>query len=221
MRSSTCSLLPHVSDVLSDDPGPGEKECRCCARNLRYPSHSCRGVSHPLEESIELADAHNKLYCELIELLITVAALCQCLYIKGCLFQLAGVLRAISAQQPSIGLVTTVKVVQKPLDLRVSVEALHFRLEHIIGAHAAQGEVPHALFVLGAVGVSVEVVRAIVVLIFQQLDEEEHALDVLGSKADVLVEARPALVVEVDVEELARVQRLRHSMDEIQACHIF
>ena len=72
----------------------------------------------------------------------------------------------------------------------------------------SRGEVPHALGVLVAVGVGVEVPRAVVAGLLEQLDQEEGVLDVLRAEAQVLVVAADLLAVEVDVEELAVPERL-------------
>ena len=49
-------------------------------------------------------------------------------------------------------------------------------LEDQVGPHAAAGEVPDALVVLGAVGVRVEVARAVVADVLEQLHQEERRL---------------------------------------------
>ena len=64
-------------------------------------------------------------------------------------------------------------------------------------------------FVLGAVRVAVEVAHARPLRVLEQLHEEERALLIFAAEAQVLVVAARLLPVEVDVEELARLERLR------------
>jgi len=66
----------------------------------------------------------------------------------------------------------------------------------------------------------VEVPRAVVADVLQKLDQEEGLLDVVAAEAEVLVVAPQVLVVEVDVEQLARVPRLCHRVREIQPRHV-
>ena len=56
--------------------------------------------------------------------------------------------------------------------------------------------------VLGAIRMRVEVPRAVVADVLQQLHEEERALDVGRPEAEILVVAAQLLVVQVDVEQL-------------------
>ena len=79
--------------------------------------------------------------------------------------------------------------------------------------------VPHALGVLGAVGVGVEVAHALPARVLQQLHQVEGVADALGAEAVVLVELAGPLAVEVDVEQLAVPQRLGHGVVEGQARH--
>ena len=66
----------------------------------------------------------------------------------------------------------------------------------------------------------VKVPRAVVAYVFQELDQKERLLDVVAAEAEVLIVASQILIVEVDVEKLARVPRLRHRMREVQAGHV-
>ena len=61
--------------------------------------------------------------------------------------------------------------------------------------------------------------RAGVARALEQAHEQEGLLEVLGAEAEVLVVAADALRVEVDVEELARPQRLADRVVERQARH--
>src|SRR6266508_4043786 len=104
-------------------------------------------------------------------------------------------------------------------DLRVGTEGGCAPLEDQVGAHAATRELPDPLRVLGSVGTCVEVAWALVAATLQQVDQEEGVLLVLRAEAQVLVVARPPLGVEVDVVELARPQRLRDPVVEVQPRH--
>ena len=66
-------------------------------------------------------------------------------------------------------------------------EALGLLAQDQVGAHAAAGEVPHAVGVLGAVGVRVEVAHAVPAGVLEQLHEVERVADALGAEAEVLV----------------------------------
>ena len=93
-------------------------------------------------------------------------------------------------------------------------------LEDQVGPHAAAGEVPDPVVVLGAVGVRVEVPRAVVAGFLEQLDQEEQRLDRLGAEAEILIEPPGLLIVQVDVEQLAGLDRLRDDVEEVQAGHL-
>ena len=67
----------------------------------------------------------------------------------------------------------------------------------------------------------IEVARAIIANIFKQFDQEEILLVVMRCKAKILIIASASLVVEVDVEEFARIECLSHSMGKIQACLLY
>jgi hypothetical protein len=67
--------------------------------------------------------------------------------------------------------------------------------------------------------VGVEVPRAVVARVLEELHREKGGLGVLGPEAEVLVEATHLLVVQVHVEELPRVDRLREGVDEGEARH--
>ena len=65
----------------------------------------------------------------------------------------------------------------------------------------------------------VEVAGAVVARVLEQLDEEEGVLEADRAEAEVLVVAADPLGVEVDVEELAGPERLRHAVQERQPGH--
>ena len=95
------------------------------------------------------------------------------------------------------------------LDLGVGVPARRLLLQDQVRPHAAAGEGLDALVVLGAVGVRVEVARAVVADVLEELHQEERGARVGGAEAEVLVVAARILVVQVDVEQLAGFPRLR------------
>src|SRR5581483_720233 len=103
----------------------------------------------------------------------------------------------------------------------VSIETLDFGLEHVIGAHTAKREIPHPLLILRAVGMGIEVKRPRVPLLHKELHQEEHRLDTLAAKAQILVVARSFLIVEVNIEKFAHFQYLGHPMDKIESGHVF
>ena len=82
--------------------------------------------------------------------------------------------------------------VERGLDLGVVVEPLRLLPQDQVRAHAPGGEVPHALFVLGAVGVGVEVAHAVPAGVLEQPHEVEGVADALGAEAEVLVELADA-----------------------------
>ena len=88
---------------------------------------------------------------------------------------------------------------------------------------AARG-LPDALDVLGARRLVVEVHVAVVgpagAGAQQRVDGPERAAQVARAEAQVLVEARTVLAVEVDVEQLAVPQRLGDALREVQPGHL-
>src|SRR5688572_31514071 len=68
---------------------------------------------------------------------------------------------------------------------------------------------------------SIKVTWAVIFVIFQQLYKEESALQVHCPKTKVLIITTEGLIVQVNVEELARFDCLRHAMDKVESRHIF
>ena len=62
--------------------------------------------------------------------------------------------------------------------------------------------------------------RAVVARLLEQLHQEEQRLDRLRAEAQVLVEAARLLIVQVDVEQLAGLERLRDDVVEVQPGHL-
>ena len=109
---------------------------------------------------------------------------------------------------------------EQRLNAGVTAELLRLVLEDEIRAHAAAREVPHAFLVLGAIRVRVEVARTVVARLLEQLDEKEERLDRLRREAQILIEPAGLLIVEIDVKQLAGLDRLRHGMEEVQSRHL-
>ena len=84
---------------------------------------------------------------------------------------------------------------------------------------AAKSHTP--CFVLGAVGVAVEVPHARPSCASSSsLTRKNARLRVVAAEAQVLVEAPGLLPVQVDVEQLARLERLRHAVREVEPRHL-
>ena len=98
---------------------------------------------------------------------------------------------------------------QRVPDLGVFVEPPRLVGQDQVGAHAPAREVPHAIDVLGAIWVCVEVPHAVPAGVLEELHHIERITDPLGAEPEVLVELSDPLGVEVDVEELALPQGLR------------
>src|SRR5450755_2278084 len=168
-----------------------------------------------------LPDAHNMFDRQLVELLVVIAALPKRIGIERGLLQLAHRLGAVAlAQQIGVRRIVAIDLLQQLLDLRIGVEAARLLLEYIVRAHTAEREVPYSLLILSAVGVRVEVAWTIVASVLQQPDQEEQVLNVLAAEAQILVETRPLLIVEINVEEFACFERLGHAMHKVEARHI-
>ena len=107
------------------------------------------------------------------------------------------------------------------LDFRIGIETCHFLFEDQVRAHTPSSEGPNTSLVLGAQRVRVEVTHAAVPRILEQFDGEERALRVLRAETQILIKTSGLLIVQVDVEEFARVNRLRDRVREAQASHRF
>src|SRR4051812_32515214 len=112
---------------------------------------------------------------------------------------------------------------ERLLDLGVGAEGRGTLLEQQVVAHVRGGRLPDAGLVLGAARLVVEVAGAVVggtaldAAVLQQVDEREGVVELAVTEHEVLVVLDPTLAVEVDVEELALVQRLRDAGGEGQA----
>ena len=140
-------------------------------------------------------------------------------------FECGGLCPAVAALEGGHGhrsgrTVVGVDLGQQCLNFGVGVEARSLLLQDQVAAHAAARKVLNPCRVLGAIRVRVEVPRAGIAHILQELDQEERLLPVVRAEAVVLVVATEVLVVQVNVEQLARIPRLCHAVHEVQARHV-
>src|SRR5437667_12700600 len=114
-----------------------------------------------------LPNPQNVLNSQLIELFIRVATLSQSVGIKRRLLQLACGLSTIAlAQQHIIGRSAAIDLLEQLLYLGIGIEATRLLLEYVVGTHAAKRKIPHALLILGAVGMCIKVARTCIACIF-------------------------------------------------------
>ncbi len=119
------------------------------------------------------------------------------------------------------GALPAVVSLHQRLDLLVGVPAFGALLENQIRAHAAAREVLDPVVVLGAIGVRIEVARAVVLDVLEKLHQPETGLDVRGAEAEVLIVAARRLIVQIDVKQLAGFPRLRDGVQEVEPGHRF
>ena len=106
---------------------------------------------------------------------------------------------------------------QRLLHLGVGAEGSRPLLEDEVRAHVGGCGDPDVVADLGAQRLVVEVARAVVAVVLQQVDQVERALQVAVAEDEVLVVLDAVLAVEIDVEELALPERLGHAVDEVEA----
>ena len=111
-------------------------------------------------------------------------------------------------------------------NLGVGAERRGTLLEQEVHPHVRRGRDPHAVDVLGAAGLVVEMAgsgvagSAVGAAVLQQVDERERVGEVAVAEHQVLVELDATLTVEVDVEQLPAVQRLADAVHEVQPGHL-
>src|SRR6266508_5974181 len=71
--------------------------------------------------------------------------------------------------------------------------------ENQIISHAAGGKFPHAGFIFTAISMGVEMARTFIRLL-KQFHQKEKVLDRLRTEAQILIEARTFLIVQVDMK---------------------
>ena len=116
---------------------------------------------------------------------------------------------------------------ERLLHLRIGAEGRGPFLEQQVGAHVRGCGVPDTRDVLGAARLVIEVpgpgigrptVRAAV---FEQVDESEGIGEVAMAEDEVLVVLDSLLAIQVDVKELALVERLGDTGSEVEPRHLF
>src|SRR5207302_4877309 len=166
------------------------------------------------------ADTQQQLHRELVETLVGVAAGTQRHQVERLGLERARALRAeLYARDDVAAAATVAQLPQQLLDLDVVVEALDSLFQDQIRAHTPRGEGPHPIFILGAVGMTVEMPHPGPARILEQLDEEKRRLGIVAAEPQILVEPPRLLPIEIDVEELAGFQRLGHGVGEVEARH--
>ncbi len=164
-----------------------------------------------------LAHAHQQFHGELVEAFVGEAFGADSLAVEFLFFQGGAVFGGEGGGEGLEGAVGYRDLGTELLDFLVGVPAGGFVFEDHVGADAAFGKFADAVVVFGAVGVGVEMERAVVRVVGEELDEEEGLLDVGGAEAEVLVVAAGDLVVKVDVEKFAGVDGLGDVVAEVEA----
>ena len=111
------------------------------------------------------------------------------------------------------------QLAEQLLDLGVGVAARDLFLQDQIRAHAPGGEVPHAALVFGPVRVAVEVTHALPTARPRAASRGRTPPSDPRAETEVLIVAARLLVVEVDVKELPRIERLGDAVGEIEPRH--
>jgi len=111
------------------------------------------------------------------------------------------------------------------LDRLIGIECCGFGGEDLVIADAAASERRVDVdVVLAAIRARIEMARPVIARALEQPHRQERFLEVLRAEAEVLVEARPILGVEINVKQLARPQRLTDRLRErrpaIDSCAI-
>src|SRR5713226_10344162 len=109
---------------------------------------------------------------------------------------------------------------QECLNLCILIELTRLIFEYQIISHTARREFPYAGFIFAAISMRVEMTGPFIPGVFQQFDQEEEILDRLRTEAQVLIEARTFLIVEIDMKELASFDCLSNHVIEIETGHL-
>src|SRR5262245_58985443 len=99
---------------------------------------------------------------------------------------------------------------QERFNLGVLIPAGCLVLEYQVSAHAATCEFFYTVIVLSSVGVGVVMPRAVVTHVLEKVYQPERRARIGGPEPEILIVAAGELVVEVDVEQLARLPGLSH-----------
>src|SRR5437879_1783791 len=98
--------------------------------------------------------------------------------------------------------IACVDIGQQLFDSWISIELFGAYLKHVVCAHTTKREVPDTRLIFRAIRMSIEVARTLITMILKQANQEEQVLQILTTEAQILVETRTLLVVQVDMEEL-------------------
>jgi len=145
----------------------------------------------------------------LIELFVGKTLLSQSDPIERMSLQLLRALWRVSTEIVGHRVTYLTNLGDKLLDTSVFVELLGLLLEDQVCPDAPARERLDVVQIGRSVGVCVEVARSLVSHIRQELDEEERLLAGMAAEAEILVVASTILIVQVKVEQLPRVPRLR------------
>src|SRR4051794_19811096 len=159
----------HASGSCSAQPGRGiDSVSGVVAAASTSPEGATRIALTPLvpmssprnTDSLTLPHSEQQFHRQLIEPFVCVAARAQAVEVERLILELArqvgGVAYAFAG-----GRAARTEISEERLDFPIGVEARDLLSQNEVGAHAAAREVPHAGFVLGAIGVAVEVSHAI------------------------------------------------------------
>jgi alanine racemase len=168
-----------------------------------------------------LPHAHQQFHRQLIEPLVGQRGSGQINAIEGSVEQLGGVGFGIFGGQAGKGRVLNVDGFDDLLDFAVGVPACGLFLEDHVRAYAAAGKFLDVGVIALAIGMGVEMARAVVLVVFQQFDEEEGVFEVGAAEAQILIVSAEFLIVEVDVEKFFGFDGGGDLVNEIQTGHVF
>src|SRR5689334_5752200 len=175
-----CTVAPHQSSgSCSAHPGRGvDSASGVVALAMTSPSRETRIALTPLVPTSRprnaalgtSASSEQELHRQLVEALVRVAAIAQGGKVEAQALDPPRFVRreadTVAGRRPALA-----QFGQQRLDFGVRVEPGDLLLEDQVGAHATGREIPDAGFVLGAVGVAVEVAHAVPRRVREQLHE--------------------------------------------------
>ena len=180
-----------------------------------------RSMLRPYRGCAWLAGAGQDVDCELVEALVGEALFHDRVFVEV-VGQAAPPNSSLSTQ-PIFGAPFAFELTSFRIDA-ISLSAFQrcgFIFEDEIVAHAAAGEIFHAFVVFGAIGMRVEMARAVVADVFEKFHQKECRFDVHGTESQVLIETSRHLIVQIDVKKFAGFPGLRDVVQEIQPRHRF
>src|SRR5213080_2057163 len=153
--SGSCSAQPGCGVASASGavaaPATSPAGCTSTAFTALVPTSNPRNSASSIS-----ADTQQQLHGELVETLVAVAPGAQRGQVEGLRLECARALRA-ELHAPGDAAAAVAQLTHQLLDLGVVVEALDSLFQDQIGAHAPRSEGPHPVFILGAVGMTVEV----------------------------------------------------------------